>query len=116
MDDNRDSAWTLAKVLELDGHEVSCMFDGLSVSDRVASFQPDVVLLDIGLPGLNGYQVAEELRRRFAREDLMLIAVTGYGGEGHHASAKRAGFDQYLVKPIAINILQEMLASRAPRR
>ena len=68
MDDNRDSARTLAKVLEFDGHIASCLFDGLAVTENVASFRPDVVLLDIGLPGLDGYQVAEQLRRSFPRE------------------------------------------------
>ncbi len=116
VDDNRDSARTLGKVLELDGHDTFCVYDGLSVSDQVASFQPDVVLLDIGLPGLDGYQVARQLRRRFGREDLTLIAVTGYGGERDHASAKLAGFDQYLVKPLNISKLQELFAVRQGRK
>ncbi len=116
VDDNRDSAQTLGKVLELDGHDAFCVYDGLSVSDQVASFQPDVVLLDIGLPGLDGYQVARQLRRRFGREDLTLIAVTGYGGERDHATAKLAGFDQYLVKPLNISSLQELFAVRQGRK
>ena len=87
---------TLARVLELDGHQVFCVFDGLSVTEQVASFDPHVVLLDIGLPGLDGYQVAQELRRRFAPEELMLVAVTGYGGEKDHSRAMLAGFDHYL--------------------
>ena len=80
MDDNRDSARTMAKILELDGHDVSCVYDGLAVSERAASFQPDVLLVDIGLPGLDGYQVAQQIRQEFTKEKLMLIAVTGYGG------------------------------------
>jgi PAS domain S-box-containing protein len=112
VDDNRDAAQTLGKVLELDGHDVFCVYDGLSVSDQVASFQPDVVLLDIGLPGLDGYQVAQQLRRRYGKEGLTLIAVTGYGGERDHDNARLAGFDQYLVKPLDINQLQELFAVR----
>jgi DNA-binding response OmpR family regulator len=99
-------------VLELDGHKVHCLFDGLSVFDHVASFKPDVILLDIGLPGLDGYQVAERLRENFSREELRLIAVTGYGGERDHALAKLAGFDDYLTKPLDLTALNDMLAAR----
>ena len=113
MDDNRDSARTLARILELDGHDVFCVYDGLSVSEPVASFHPDVILLDIGLPGLDGYQVAQELRQRFADEDLMLIAVTGYGGESNHSRARLAGFDHFLVKPVNLGALKQMLAGLA---
>jgi two-component system CheB/CheR fusion protein len=112
VDDNRDSARTLAKVLEFDGHIASCIFDGLSVTQSVASFRPDVVLLDIGLPGLDGYQVAEQLRRSFPRERLTLFAVTGYGEERDHALAKLAGFDHYLTKPLDLGALYELLAAR----
>ena len=89
VDDNRDSARTLARVLEFDGHVASCLFDGLSVAETVASFRPDVIILDIGLPGLDGYQVAEQLRRAFPTEVLTLIAVTGYGEERDRAREAR---------------------------
>jgi CheY-like chemotaxis protein len=112
VDDNRDSARTMAKILELDGHEVFCAYDGLSVSDRVVSHQPEVILLDIGLPGIDGYQVAQQLRQRYAKEKLMLIAVTGYGGEMNNARAQLAGFDHFLVKPVNLSALKEKLASR----
>ena len=111
VDDNRDSVLTLARVLELDGHKVHCLFDGLSVFDQVASFKPDVILLDIGLPGLDGYQVAERLRESFSRQELRLIAVTGYGGERDHALAKIAGFDDYLIKPAGLDRANDMLAA-----
>ena len=116
VDDNRDSARTLGKVLELGGHDVSCVYDGLSVCERVGSFRPDVVLLDIGLPGLDGYQVAQQLRARFAQEELMLVSVTGYGGERDHATAKLAGFDHFLVKPVNLRALDEVLARRSVGR
>ena len=106
VDDNRDSARTLARVLEFDGHIVSCVFDGLAVTEVVASFRPDVILLDIGLPGQDGYQVAEQLRRSFPREELTLVAVTGYGEERNHALAKLAGFDHYLIKPLNLEALR----------
>jgi CheY-like chemotaxis protein len=112
VDDNRDSARTMAKILELDGHAVVCAYDGFSVIEQVASQQPEVVLLDIGLPGVDGYQVAEQLRERYSKEKLMLIAVTGYGGEPNNTRARRAGFDHFLVKPVNFSSLKEKLTSR----
>ena len=116
VDDNRDSARTMARILELDGHDVFCVYNGLAVSEQVATFHPDVLLVDIGLPGLDGYQVARKIRQDFAKETLMLIAVTGYGGEDNHARAKGAGFDHYLVKPVNLKALQELLAGWQGRR
>ena len=116
VDDNRDSARTLARILELDGHDVFCTYDGLSVSEQVASFRPDLVLLDIGLPGLDGYQVAQQLRQHFPKEELMLVALTGYGGETNHARARLAGFDHYLVKPVNLGALKQMLVRRNKRQ
>ena len=112
VDDNRDSARTMAKILELDGHDVVCAYDGLSVNERVAANQPEVILLDIGLPGIDGYQVAQQLRLRYPTQELMLIAVTGYGGELTNTRARLAGFDHFLVKPVNLSALKEMLASR----
>jgi two-component system CheB/CheR fusion protein len=112
VDDNRDSARTLARVLEYDAHIVTCVFDGLAVTDSVSAFSPDVVLLDIGLPGLDGYQVAQILRRRFSSEKLTLVAMTGYGEERDHALAKLAGLDHYLTKPIDLVALKGLLANR----
>jgi PAS domain S-box-containing protein len=110
VDDNRDSARTMAKILEMDGHAVVCVYHGLSVIEQVASQRSEVVLLDIGLPGVDGYQVAEQLRERYPKEELMLIAVTGYGGELNSTRARRAGFDHFLVKPVNLSSLKEKLA------
>jgi PAS domain S-box-containing protein len=110
VDDNRDSGRTMARILELDGHDVECVFNGLAVSEQLAAFQPDVLLVDIGLPGLDGYQVAEQVRQQRAKDELLLVAVTGYGGQENHARAKRAGFDHYLVKPVNLKTLAELLA------
>jgi CheY-like chemotaxis protein len=112
VDDNRDSARTMAKILELDGHDVVCVYDGLAVIEQVAADQPEVILLDIGLPGIDGYQVAQQLRQRYPQQEHMLIAVTGYGGELNNNRARLAGFDHYLVKPVNLSALKEMLASR----
>ncbi len=81
VDDNRDAAQSLAKVLELKGEKVLCTYDGLSAVELAAAQRPDVILLDIGLPGIDGYQVAEHLRRQRSVHQLKIIAVSGYGGE-----------------------------------
>jgi PAS domain S-box-containing protein len=112
VDDNRDSARTMAKILELSGHHVFCTYDGPSVSGQVASHRPEVVLLDIGLPGIDGYQVAQQLRQLYTPADLMLIAVTGYGGDLNHARAHAAGFDHVFVKPVNLSALKGKLANR----
>ena len=112
VDDNRDSARTMAKILEIDGHSVVCAYDGKAVSEQVAAQKSQVVLLDIGLPGIDGYQVAQQLRELYSREELMLVAMTGYGGEVNSSRAQRAGFDHFLVKPVNLSSLKEKLASR----
>jgi PAS domain S-box-containing protein len=114
VDDNRDSARTMAKVLELDGHRVSCVYDGLSVIDQVEAQQSEVVLLDIGLPGIDGYQLAQQLRERYPTTQLLLIAMTGYGGELTNTKAIHAGFNHFLVKPVNLSSLKDMLASYQP--
>lgn len=116
VDDNRDSARTMARILELEGHAVAWVYDGLAVRDQLGTFHPDVLLVDIGLPGLDGYQVAQQVRQENAKEKLMLVAVTGYGGELNRARALAAGFDHYLVKPVNIKALQSVLADWQVRR
>ncbi len=115
VDDNRDSARTLARVLELGGDEAFCTYDGPSTINLVATHEPDVVLLDIGLPGMDGYQVAEQLRTRWSADDLTLVAVTGYGGEEDHYRVRRAGFDDHLVKPVNLELLEKALEGRRTR-
>ena len=115
VDDNRDAARTLAKVLELRGDEVLCAFDGPSTIDLVASQEPDTVLLDIGLPGMDGYQVAEQLRQRWSTDRLKLIAITGYGGAEDHHRTLHAGFDHHLVKPVNLEALDKALADQPAR-
>ncbi len=115
-DDNRDSARTLARVLELRGDEVFCTFDGPSTIEFVNHNAPDAVLLDIGLPGMDGYQVAEQLRRQWSSDRLKLIAVTGYGGDADLRRGRNSGFDHYLLKPLDLDNLAKVLsASRASR-
>jgi len=111
VDDNRDAADSLARLLLLAGYPVQTKYDGTAALDEMERFKPDVVLLDIGLPGMSGYDVARCIRN--SRRNLMLIAITGYGQEEDRRSAVAAGFDHHFVKPIDLKQLQETLNSNA---
>jgi CheY-like chemotaxis protein len=99
VDDNVDSAESLSLLLELGGHEVRTAHDGPAALEAARAFQPRVVLLDIGLPGMSGYEVARRLREMSGMERALLLALTGYGQEDDLRLARAAGFDQHLVKP-----------------
>lgn len=111
VDDNVDLARGLARLLQIHGHEVRIAHDGPTGLDLAKNSKPDVVLLDIGLPGMDGYQLAAQLRRDETVKDATLIAISGYGQEEDLRLAKEAGFDHHLVKPIIsdelIRILEE---------
>ena len=110
IDDNNDIAGSLAMLLEMLGHEVEVANDGATALMQAPHFQPDVVLLDIGLPHMNGYEVARALRAIPALEDSLLIACTGYGREDDRQAAMKAGFDQHMVKPLGADALIAILA------
>ncbi len=109
VEDNKDAADSLAMLLQVWGHQVRLAYDGLSGLKAARSFRPQVVFLDIGLPGLDGYEVARRLRQEFASE-LRLVAMTGYGQEDDRRRAGEAGFDAHLVKPADPALLQRLLA------
>jgi CheY-like chemotaxis protein len=113
-DDNVDAALTLAALLSMHGHHVCTAHDGLQALDEVMRFEPHVVILDIGMPGMNGYKVASTLRQ--AELDVLIIAVTGWGQEEDRQRSKAAGFDHHLVKPVELGLLIDLLASPAARR
>ena len=113
VDDNRDAADSVAMLLRLKGHEVRTAHDGLEAVDTAAAFQPDVVLLDIGLPKLNGYDAARRMREQQGGRDTMLVALTGWGQDEDRRRSKEAGFDHHLTKPVDLAALQELLD--APR-
>jgi CheY-like chemotaxis protein len=110
VDDHMDAAETLATLLQLWGHHSCLAHDGTGALQAVTAFQPDVVLLDIGLPGMDGYQVAQQLRECPGMEKAVLVAMTGYGGEEDHRRSQEAGIDYHLVKPVDLEVLQELLA------
>jgi PAS domain S-box-containing protein len=109
VDDNADAAESLAQLLMLKGHEVRVAYDGLSGVETARAFAPDVVLLDIGMPGLDGYAVARRLREQDGAPPMRLVALTGYGQEDDRRRALDAGFDGHLVKPPAVSALDDVL-------
>ena len=111
-DDNDDSAQTCAMLLELWGHEVRTASNGEEALAVAEQFRPEVALLDIGMPQLSGYEVAERLRRSSWGQAATLIAVTGWGQEEDRRRAKEAGFDHHLVKPVDPAALSVLLSSR----
>jgi CheY-like chemotaxis protein len=116
VDDNEDGAQSLAALLELQGHETSVAYRGTEVVPLAERFRPAVVLLDIGLPTINGYDVCRALRRQPWGAALVLIAVTGWGQEEDRRRSRAAGFDHHLVKPIEHGLLHEVLAASLARR
>ena len=108
-DDNRDAADSLSRILTLYGYEVSVAYDGLSALELSAAFQPSVAVLDIGMPGANGYDVARSLRETHGRK-LKLIALTGWGQEDDRRRAAEAGFDHHMTKPVDPQTLNELIA------
>jgi len=111
VDDNRDAAASMAMILELMGHQVQTAHDGLAALEAAAAFWPDVILLDIGLPRLNGYEVAREVRQQPWGGQVILIAVTGWGQEEDKRRALEAGCDYHLTKPIDPDGLAKLLAT-----
>jgi CheY-like chemotaxis protein len=110
VDDNRDAAASLGMVLGKLGAQVQVAHDGRSALDAFGSFEPEVVLLDIGMPEMDGYEVARALRERDPDGRATLVALTGWGQEEARRRAREAGFEHHLVKPAEFDRLQRLLA------
>ena len=115
VDDNRDAADTLALGLQALGHQVHVVCDPLRVVGEAETFQPDVAFLDVGMPELNGYELARLLRSQSWGSDLLLIALTGWGQDEDRRRSRQAGFDHHLVKPADLEEIAR-LTSAAPAR
>jgi PAS domain S-box-containing protein len=113
VDDNRDSADTMTALLLAWGHEVRTLYDGQSVISIVAEYRPDVVLLDIGLPKIDGYDLARQLRQSESSRHIVLVAVTGYGQDDDRRRVREAGFDHHLLKPLKPEALEKIIDSVA---
>jgi PAS domain S-box-containing protein len=114
VEDNVDAAQSLAQLLEISGHQVRLAYDGPSAVQAATHYRPDVVLLDIGLPKLDGYEVAAWMRQQAALKGVVLVALTGYGQDADHQRSQDAGFDHHLTKPVNFDKIKEILASVAP--
>ena len=115
VDDNVDAADTLAEMLRVSGHDVDTAYDGVAAIAAVASYRPDVVLMDIGLPKLSGYDVARQIRQSDPQRRIVLVAVTGWGQDEDRRRSQQAGFDHHLVKPVDPAWLDQIFAAVAPK-
>ena len=116
VDDNVDSAQSMSLLLGLEGYEVECAYDGEEALLRAGRLRPDVVLLDLGLPRLSGYEVARRLRGEPSGSSLLLVAVSGYGRERDRQAAREAGFDLHLTKPADPDEVLHVLSQRRALR
>lgn len=112
VEENRDAAVTLGMLCEQMGHECAFAYDGAVAVDIARQFHPDVVLLDIGLPGMDGFEVARHLRLDPSMRDTLIIAITGLAREEHRKLALEVGIDHYLVKPADPRFLESLLRRR----
>ena len=113
VDDNVDSAESLALLLKLQGHDIRIAHDGLEAVRIASEFFPDAVLLDIGIPGMNGYDVARRMRQQPWGQNILIIAQTGWGQEKDRDSSREAGCDAHLTKPVDYDVLIKLLAASA---
>jgi CheY-like chemotaxis protein len=108
-DDNHDAGETLAMLLRLDGHEVHVANDGLQALEMFGRVQPDVAILDIGMPGLSGHEVARRIRDQRSERAVTLIAITGWGQKADKDRAAASGFDHHFTKPVEPTVLSALL-------
>ena len=113
VEDNLDTVHSLRMLLQDMGHEVNYAINGYAAIDVARSFRPEFVFLDIGLPGMDGFEVCKRLKREPGLEGARVIAITGYGLEGDRRQSREAGFDHHFTKPVDPQKLLGLLASRA---
>jgi CheY-like chemotaxis protein len=111
VDDNRDAADSLAILLRFSGVEAHVAHDGSAALEAMRVFHPEIVILDLGMPGMDGYDVARRIRQHRKYKDVVLIALTGWGQPEDRKRSNEAGFDHHLVKPVEVDALQALLAS-----
>jgi CheY-like chemotaxis protein len=110
VDDNQDAASSLALLLTMLGHEVQTANNGLEALDAIQSFDPGVVFLDLGMPGMSGYEVADRARAMSGGRESVLVALTGWGQESDRQRTRQAGFDYHLVKPVERSTIEALLS------
>jgi CheY-like chemotaxis protein len=114
VDDHADAAEAFARLLRLMGCEVMAVTDPFLAVDAVAQLKAQVVFLDIGMPGMDGLELARRLRAKYGFESLRIVAVTAYGEEEHRTLSRQAGFDAHVVKPVDIHLVESMLQTLFP--
>jgi CheY-like chemotaxis protein len=110
VDDNPDAVEILSLLLQGWGHDVRTASSGPQAIEEVQTYHPEVVLMDIGLPGMDGYQVAQRMRTEASAKQPVLVALTGYGEDEDYRRSREAGFDHHLLKPVSSVLLQRLLA------
>ena len=113
VDDDADTTAMLVMYLQSLGHEVHCAADGEEAVATSRNFHPDVILLDLGLPRLNGLAAAREIRRFALEPRPLIVATTGYGGVNHRMASDEAGIDIHLVKPVDLDVLERLMAAES---
>ncbi|WP_409268989.1 PAS domain-containing protein [Massilia sp. BHUDP2] len=113
VDDNVDAAMTLSMILEACGYVTQVAHGGIEALAAAHAFRPQVAFLDIGMPGMDGYETARAMRRLEGLEDVRLVALTGWGAESDRRKSNEAGFDQHLTKPVQLDVVQDLLARLA---
>jgi PAS domain S-box-containing protein len=116
VDDNSDAAEILSLLLQASGHVIGVAYNGHDAMNLARDFRPDLVFLDIGMPGMNGYEVAKALRQRPQMANVVLVALTGWGGEQDRALSNQAGFDHHMLKPVDLEAIEVLLSGLTPRR
>ena len=116
VDDNRDAADGLGLLLDLHGHDTRVAYEAEGALEAAKAFRPDVAILDIGMPVMDGYELARRLKKTPEAENTVLVAMTGWGQEEDVRKGKEAGFDHHLVKPSEPAVLEKLLAEVAARR
>lgn len=115
VDDNRDSADSLARLLRSCGYNAEFTAEPLNALTAVDRFRPSIVFLDIGMPDLDGYQLAQHIRAKYGKDAVRLVALTGYATDSNRARGRVAGFDAYLMKPASPELIESTLATLFPQ-
>jgi CheY-like chemotaxis protein len=115
VDDNVDAVDAIGEALQGEGYEVRVVYDGATAVTTAAEFDPGVIVLDLGLPEIDGYEVARRLREQPQHAGTLIVALTGFGAESDHLRTRQAGFDEHLVKPVDLEVLFDIIRQRFQR-
>ena len=116
VDDDRDVAESFARLLESMGCHAEFLTDPALAMDKVERIRPEIVFLDLGMPGIDGYELAGRLRAKYGWHGLCLVAVTAYGSQEDRARSRAAGFDAHVLKPVSPELVESMLGTLLPRQ